>query len=152
MPTTTTTTTTPTTTSTTSTTTISTTTTRRPPWPTTIPWEQTWAPTRPTKVPKWTPEPNQQVTVPIQTTLAPTTNQSPSVSPQLSPFIYCPPNVVKDLPNISPNISAQTVYVRIPQPKTNVNWYDYVKSYPPWAKSLEAELGLGKTLVTFTGQ
>ena len=49
------------------------------------------------------------------------------------------------------NISAPKVFIRIPQPKTNVNWYEYVKSYPPWAKNLEVELGLGKTLVTFTG-
>ena len=40
-----------------------------------------------------------------------------------APFIYCPPDVIKDLPSLSPNISAPTVFIRIPQPKTNVNWY-----------------------------
>lgn len=69
--------------------------------------------------------------------------------------------------------------MRIPQPKTNVNWYDFVKATPgerdtvvvlssiyctylcalfyynafpmsqAWAKKLEGELALGKTLVTF---
>jgi hypothetical protein len=60
------------------------------------------------------------------------------------PYIYCPPDVVRDLTG-----EASTTYVRIPQPKTNVNWYDNVKATPTWAKELEAELGLGKTLVTF---
>ena len=60
------------------------------------------------------------------------------------PYIYCPPDLVKDLPADSP-----TVYVRIPQPKTNVDWYDRVKAAPAWAKNLEAELGLGRTQVTF---
>ena len=37
------------------------------------------------------------------------------------PFIYCPPAVVKDLPP-----DSARVYVRIPQPKTNMNWYVYI--------------------------
>ena len=111
---------------------ITTTSSPRPPWPTTIPWEQTWTPST------------------ILTTTTSTPSPVISNSNSVDPFIYCPPDVVKDLPNISPNVSASTVFLRIPQPKTNVNWYDYVKSYPKWAKNLEAELGLGKTLVTFT--
>merc|ERR1712079_350134 len=84
----------------------------------------------------------------LQTTQPPTeTNiipMPPTVPHRQSPYIYCPPDVVKDLPADSP-----TVYVRIPQPKTNVNWYDRVKASPAWAKNLEAELGLGRTQVTF---
>ncbi len=63
----------------------------------------------------------------------------------MEPYIYCPPDVVRDLPAGD----ASTTFVRIPQPKTNVNWYTNVKATPSWAKELEAELGLGKTLVTF---
>ena len=112
-----------------------------PPWPSTIPWEQTYQP------PAWTTT----STTTSSTPMPPTTTSGGHGGQNFpAPFIYCPPDVVKDLPSISPNVSAPTVYIRIPQPKTNVNWYDYVKSYPPWAKSLEAELGLGKTLVTFT--
>ena len=131
--------------------------TTRPPWPTTIPWAQTWSPsttTLPTTTTtilttlKTTKPPYKHV-APIAP-FAPVTSTMSSSSNFPSPFIYCPPDVVKDLPLISPNVSAQTVYIRIPQPKTNVNWYDYVKSYPPWAKDLEVELGLGRTLVTFT--
>jgi hypothetical protein len=44
---------------------------------------------------------------------------------------------------------ASTVIVRIPQPKTNVNWYELVKSTPPWAKKLEKEMGIGKTQVGY---
>ncbi|XP_059084978.1 fibrillin-2-like [Tigriopus californicus] len=60
------------------------------------------------------------------------------------PYVYCPPDIVRDLP-----ADSATIYVRIPQPKTNVNWYDFVKATPKWAKSLEGQLGLGKTLITF---
>ena len=84
----------------------------------------------------------------LPTTSMPIDNQINPVFP--APFIYCPPDVIKDLPSLSPNISSPKVFIRIPQPKTNVNWFEYVKSYPPWAKNLEVELGLGKTLVTFT--
>jgi len=55
---------------------------------------------------------------------------------------YCLKDFSTDLPT-----DSSTVFVRIPQPKTNVNWYDNVKSNPPWAKQLEHELGIGKTLV-----
>lgn len=76
----------------------------------------------------------------IPTTVATTTE----VDDYTSPFIFCPPDVVKDLPS-----DSATTYIRIPQPKTNVNWYEFVKATPDWAKQLEAEMGLGKTLVTF---
>ena len=51
-------------------------------------------------------------------------------------------DVVTDLP-----VDASSVIVRIPQPKTNVNWYDFVKATPTWAKKLEKEMGIGKTQV-----
>mgnify|MGYP001160241281 FL=1 len=137
-----------------STTTASTTVTY-PPWPSTTPWAQTYVPSqRPTTTPiritttttRYIPPPP-----PVRTTVPNTIPVITNISPNFpSPFIYCPPNVIKNLPSVSANTSAPTVFVRIPQPKTNVNWYDYVKSYPPWAKNLEAELGLGRTLVTFT--
>ena len=79
-------------------------------------------------------------TIPYEPLLTTTTTSSPYTSP----FIFCPPDVVKDLP-----ADSATTYIRIPQPKTNVNWYEFVKATPDWAKKLEAELGLGKTLVTF---
>ncbi len=31
---------------------------------------------------------------------------------------------------------SNTIYVRIPQPKTNVNWYDFVKATPGEATKL----------------
>jgi hypothetical protein len=51
-------------------------------------------------------------------------------------------DVVTDLP-----VDASSVYVRIPQPKTNMNWYDFVKATPTWAKKLEKEMGIGRTQV-----
>ena len=50
--------------------------------------------------------------------------------------------MVTDLP-----ADASSVIVRIPQPKTNVNWFDFVKANPPWAKKLEKELEIGRTQV-----
>jgi hypothetical protein len=44
-------------------------------------------------------------------------------------------------------MDASSVYVRIPQPKTNMNWYDFVKANPTWAKKLEKEMGIGRTQV-----
>lgn len=60
------------------------------------------------------------------------------------PYIYCPPDVTKDLP-----VDSASILVRIPQPKTNVDWNTNVRATPDWAKDLEATLPLGKTLVTF---
>ena len=51
-------------------------------------------------------------------------------------------DVVTDLP-----MDASSVYVRIPQPKTNMNWYDFVKATPTWAKKLEKEMAIGRTQV-----
>ena len=48
-------------------------------------------------------------------TLAPGGSSSPEA--ESSPYIYCPPDVVRDLPG-----DAAKTFVRIPQPKTNVNW------------------------------
>ena len=44
-------------------------------------------------------------------------------------------------------MDSSSVYVRIPQPKTNMNWYDFVKATPTWAKKLEKEMGIGRTQV-----
>ena len=56
------------------------------------------------------------------TTIVPTAGSSGGGA---DPYIYCPPDVIRDLPTDS----AKT-FVRIPQPKTNVNW-DGARSLPP---------------------
>ena len=58
-------------------------------------------------------------------TFAPEGSGSPKA--ESSPYIYCPPDVVRDLPDDS----AKT-FVRIPQPKTNVNWYGLCQSLIFW--------------------
>eukprot|EP00095_Tigriopus_kingsejongensis_P010187 maker-scaffold105_size367834-snap-gene-2.37 protein:Tk10187 transcript:maker-scaffold105_size367834-snap-gene-2.37-mRNA-1 annotation:"hypothetical protein DAPPUDRAFT_303147" len=79
-----------------------------------------------------------------QPTSTPSYRQPTSTPSYTQPYIYCPPDISRDLPS-----DSATLYVRIPQPKTNVNWYDFVKSTPDWAKNLEGQLPLGKTLITF---
>ena len=53
--------------------------------------------------------------LPGPTFAAPDGSASPKA--ESSPYIYCPPDVVRDLPD-----DAAKTFVRIPQPKTNVNW------------------------------
>ncbi|KAK8739357.1 hypothetical protein OTU49_003594 [Cherax quadricarinatus] len=84
----------------------------------------------------------------------------------LKPFIQCPSDVMVDL---APHQS--TAYVRLPQPKANVDWFRYVSGVqqkreqdqattipryvdatPDWAKQLEADLPSGKTTVTFVAR
>ncbi|XP_068220454.1 LOW QUALITY PROTEIN: uncharacterized protein [Palaemon carinicauda] len=84
----------------------------------------------------------------------------------LKPFIQCPSDVTVEL---APHQS--TSYVRLPQPKANVDWYRYVsrgplrrklavdaedqryvEANPGWAKQLEADLPSGKTTVTFVAR
>ncbi|KAJ9573729.1 hypothetical protein L9F63_008892, partial [Diploptera punctata] len=68
--------------------------------------------------------------------------QKASEVPQ--PFIQCPRDVKVDLPP-----HQNTVHVRIPQPKSNMDWWRYIDSIPSWGKQLEADLTPGKTEVTF---
>lgn len=60
------------------------------------------------------------------------------------PFIKCP----ADMNFIMPP-DQNTVYVRLEQPKTNVDWHKNVDSHPAWGKQLQAELPIGETVVTF---
>ncbi|KAK4321167.1 hypothetical protein Pmani_008010 [Petrolisthes manimaculis] len=78
----------------------------------------------------------------------------------MKPFIQCPSDVKVEL---APHQSS--AYVRLPQPKANVDWFRYVAGWrslasgltqrryveasPDWAKQLEADLPAGKTTVTF---
>ncbi|GLG98922.1 Uncharacterized protein GBIM_05483, partial [Gryllus bimaculatus] len=61
------------------------------------------------------------------------------------PFIHCPRDLKIELPR-----HQNSVHVRIPQPKSNMDWWRYVDSDPPWGKQLEADLKVGTTTVTFT--
>ena len=102
--------------STTSSTTITTTSTTMPPWPSTTPWYQMpqtsltptrsssttttlTTTTRPTPTP-WSTQPSRPPR-PLPTTSIPYYHQITPVFP--APFIYCPPDVIKDLPSLSGN-------------------------------------------------
>lgn len=61
----------------------------------------------------------------------------------LRPYIKCPQHTTIVLPK-----NKKTVYVKLEQPKSNIN-YDYVDVSPPWKKSLQAHLGAGVHTVTF---
>ncbi|KAK6627094.1 hypothetical protein RUM44_009571 [Polyplax serrata] len=60
------------------------------------------------------------------------------------PFIHCPPDIKTELP---PN--KFSVYIKLPQPKSNVDWWRYVESHPPWAKRLEGDFPIGVTSIMF---
>ena len=60
------------------------------------------------------------------------------------PFILCPSDITKPLSGRS-----SSVYVMIPQPKTNVDWFRYVDAEPSWAKQLEGEMTRGRHVITF---
>jgi len=60
------------------------------------------------------------------------------------PFIMCPPDQTKPLPQ-----GSSSVYVMFPQPKTNIDWFRYVESSPKWAKQLEGEMKLGRHVLNF---
>ncbi|XP_026463436.1 fibrillin-2-like [Ctenocephalides felis] len=63
----------------------------------------------------------------------------------LTPFIICPEDInvqLKPHQQIARN-------VWISRPKSNVDWWKYVDSYPPWAKQLVGNFEPGKTLLTF---
>ena len=98
--------------SSTSTTSSTTTSTTMPPWPSTTPWYQmpqtsptptrsssltTTTTARPTPTP-WSTQPSRPPR-PLPTTSIPYYHQITPVFP--APFIYCPPDVIKDLPSLS---------------------------------------------------
>lgn len=84
------------------------------------------------------------------------------------PFIMCPSDITKPLTG-----RTGSVYVMIPQPKTNVDWsrwvfrfrwkyyfvffpwnlyllkFRYVDAEPRWAKQLEGEMTRGRHVITF---
>ncbi|EAT42496.1 AAEL005982-PA [Aedes aegypti] len=82
---------------------------------------------------KWTPTPNLRC-VPITT---------PTPAP-IKPHIQCPPDVHEVLP-----VGHYTMKIRLEQPKSNVDWHQFVDAHPAWGKHLEAELPAGETGVTF---
>ncbi|EEB16549.1 hypothetical protein Phum_PHUM426340 [Pediculus humanus corporis] len=60
------------------------------------------------------------------------------------PFILCPPDIRTELPE-----NKFTVFIKIPQPKSNVDWWNYVDSHPSWAKRLEGDFPIGVTSIMF---
>ncbi|XP_062710515.1 uncharacterized protein LOC109404745 isoform X2 [Aedes albopictus] len=82
---------------------------------------------------RWTPTPNLRC-VPIATT----------TPPPMTPHIQCPPDVHEVLP-----VGHYTMKIRLDQPKTNVDWHQFVDAHPAWGKHLEAELPAGEVAVTF---
>ncbi|KAL0280085.1 UNVERIFIED_CONTAM: hypothetical protein PYX00_001479 [Menopon gallinae] len=60
------------------------------------------------------------------------------------PYIQCSQDIKVELPS-----NQLSVYVKIPQPKSNVDWWRYVEAHPPWAKKLEGEFQLGTTTIMF---
>ncbi|XP_062552414.1 fibrillin-1-like isoform X2 [Armigeres subalbatus] len=82
---------------------------------------------------KWTPTPNLRC--------APVATPAPVV---IKPQIHCPADIHEVLP-----VGHYTMKIRFEQPKTNVDWYQFVDAHPAWGKQLEAELPAGETEVTF---
>lgn len=62
----------------------------------------------------------------------------------LRPYIKCPRDTTIVLPK-----NQKTVYVRMEQPKSNVDWTTHVEATPSWAKKLQAYLGAGVHTITF---
>lgn len=62
----------------------------------------------------------------------------------LRPYIKCPRDTTIVLPK-----NKKTVYVKLEQPKSNVNWATHVDANPPWAKNLQAHLAEGVHTITF---
>lgn len=81
----------------------------------------------------WTPTPNLRC--------APVATAAPS---PIKPLIQCPPDVHEVLP-----VGQYTMKIQLEQPKTNVEWYQFVDAHPAWGKQLEAELPAGETSMTF---
>lgn len=62
----------------------------------------------------------------------------------LRPYIKCPRDTTIVLPK-----NQKTVYVRLEQPKSNVDWSTHIEANPSWAKKLQAHLGSGVHTITF---
>lgn len=62
----------------------------------------------------------------------------------LRPYIKCPRDTTIVLPK-----NQKTVYVRLEQPKSNVDWATHVEANPAWAKKLQIHLGAGVHKITF---
>lgn len=71
----------------------------------------------------------------------PNTNRSPAI---LRPYIKCPRDTTIILPK-----NQKTVYVKMEQPKSNVDFTTHVEANPPWAKNLQAHFGAGVHTITF---
>lgn len=63
----------------------------------------------------------------------------------LRPYIMCPRDTTIILPK-----NQKTIYVRLEQPKSNVDFSTHVDVKPTWAKNLQAHLGAGIHTITFT--
>lgn len=78
-----------------------------------------------------------------------TTAQRPNILPYrppaiIRPYIKCPRDTTIVLPK-----NQKTVYIRMEQPKSNVDWTTLVEAHPAWAKKLQAHLGAGVHQITF---
>lgn len=83
-------------------------------------------------------------TVQLTSAAAPKHHQQLQQQQHPRPTIKCP----EDMTVIKPK-NQDTVFVRIAQPQTNVDWNKHVDSQPIWGKRLEAALSHGATEVTF---
>ncbi|XP_053687239.1 uncharacterized protein LOC128736776 [Sabethes cyaneus] len=84
---------------------------------------------------QWTPSQVDLRCVPVTT---------PQPVVPIKPYIQCPPDVHHVLP-----VGQYTMKIRLEQPKSNVDWYQFIDSHPAWGKQLETELPAGETAVTF---
>lgn len=64
--------------------------------------------------------------------------------PILKPYIKCPRDTTIILQK-----NQKSVYIKLEQPKSNVDWASHVDAYPPWAKTLQAHLTAGMHTITF---
>lgn len=62
----------------------------------------------------------------------------------LRPSIICPRDTTIVLPK-----NKRTIYVKLEQPKSNVDWASHIDVSPAWAKNLQAHLGAGVHTITF---
>lgn len=60
------------------------------------------------------------------------------------PYIKCPRDTTIVLPK-----NQKTIYVRLEQPKSNVDWATHIEAIPQWAKQLQAHLGAGVHTIKF---